>query len=62
VESKLLKAIEALESAGFQVDRACEETARDVGVVLSGETTYQHRMMITEKTGAILIRCTPEKE
>ncbi|MCD1654423.1 hypothetical protein K7J14_07180 [Treponema zuelzerae] len=56
-----MKAITALESAGFQVDRAIEEDGRDVGITVSGEVAYQHINVITAKTGAIVIRCTPVK-
>lgn len=59
LESKLLKAITVLEEAGFRVDRAFEEDARDAGLTFSGEANLQHLKIITEKTGAIVIRCTP---
>ncbi len=62
MESTLLKVITVLERAGFQVDRAIEEDARDVGLTLSGETSCTHLRFLTEKTGAILIRCTPVED
>lgn len=63
MESKLMKAITALESAGFQVDRAIEEDARDAGYeVVIGAASISRLMTLNEKTGAIVIRCTPVKD
>ena len=52
--SDLQKAIYALESSGFHVDRAVEEDNRDAG---NKEEHNQHR-----KTGAIVLRITPIKK
>lgn len=47
-KTKLLIAIEALETAGFTVDKAEMETYTDVG------TTYERA------TGKIVLRCSPD--
>jgi hypothetical protein len=53
MKSNLQKAIDALEDAGFHVDRAYEEIFRD----LSKNAEYPG-----EHTGAICLRITPVKE
>lgn len=61
MESKLLKAITVLEEAGFKVDRAIEEDARDAGYAVIEAGGLSKVMTLDAKTGAILIRCTPVK-
>lgn len=46
-KTKLLLAIEALEAAGFTVNKALEET------YVNDSSTYE------VKTGALVLRCTP---
>jgi hypothetical protein len=53
-KTNLQRAVDALEEAGFHVDRAYEEDNRDAGNVFNGY--FQQ-----EKTGAICLRITPEK-
>jgi hypothetical protein len=53
MKSNLQKAIDALEDAGFHVDRAYEENNRDAGNVFQDCQEY--------KTGAICVRITPIK-
>jgi hypothetical protein len=62
LESKLLKAIKVLEEAGFRVDRAIEEDARDAGYEVIGSDRLSKLKTLDEKTGAIVIRCTPVKD
>jgi hypothetical protein len=52
-KSELQKAVCALESAGFHVDRAYEEDNRDAGNIALNSQEY--------KTGAICLRITPRK-
>jgi hypothetical protein len=51
----LQRAIEALENAGFHVDRAYEENNRDVG---NPNTSYSRQESLT---GAICLRATPQE-
>jgi hypothetical protein len=52
-KTDLQKAIDALEKAGFHVDRAYEENNLDAGVACANYTlSYDH-------TGAIILRATP---
>jgi hypothetical protein len=55
-KTDLLKAIEALENAGFHVDRAYEENNRDVG-----NAQYSGYSKQEDLTGAICLRITPGK-
>jgi hypothetical protein len=54
MRTNLQKAIDALEDAGFHVDRAYEENNRDAG---NSTASVQER-----HTGAICLRITPEKK
>jgi hypothetical protein len=51
-KTSLQKAIEALESAGFHVDRAYEENYREAGSVGEYHAAHEH-------TGAICLRIAP---
>jgi hypothetical protein len=55
-KSVLQKAIEALENAGFHVDRAYEENNRDAGNPYGGAYFRQENL-----TGAICLRATPQE-
>jgi hypothetical protein len=50
-KTDLQRSVDALEDAGFHVDRACEESNRD-----AGNSTVEFQQL---KTGAICLRITP---
>jgi hypothetical protein len=57
-KTALQRAIDLLEEAGFHVDRAYEENYLDAGNEISSTASYSAQ----NKTGAIILRITPEQE
>jgi hypothetical protein len=57
-KSILLRAAEALEAAGFHVEKVMEEDLREAGFDPAPQSAYVSDL--GKKTGAIVIRCSPE--